>query len=155
MMRAGVFLFALLPIVQGCSSNYEPARSPHITTVVEGSSPVFVKNGERIGTTSFGGGLVGAMQDNPRAAAQARIGRNLAIGGIVFDIVGLGSETAGLVLVAENNRPGQPDHSNTVPWALAIGGVASVVVGTVLLLASPPHIYDAVNIYNDDLDKPR
>jgi hypothetical protein len=150
MNRCAVFLLALLPAAQGCSSSYQPARSPRITTVVDSSVPVFVKDGKRYGTATFGGGLVHAVQGNPRAEEEARVGRNLVIGGLVFDIMGLTSETAGLILLTPN------DHANrNTATGLLLGGLLGVTVGSVLLLSAPPHIYDAVNIYNDGIDAPR
>ena len=58
----------------GCSSSYEPARSPRIVTVMEGGVPHFVKDGRDYGGPLFGGGLVHAVQGNPRAEAEACTG---------------------------------------------------------------------------------
>jgi hypothetical protein len=151
MNRFAAFLLALLPFVQGCSSSYEPARSPRIATVVAGSEPVFVKDGQRYGSAVYGFGLGDAVRGNPVAEAEARTGRNLAIGGLVLDIAGLATEGAGLAVAIDSSRVGGPDHQAAAN-ALIVGGLASVLVGTVLLLSAPPHIYDAVNIYNDGLE---
>ena len=142
---------ALLPIVQGCSSSYQPARSPRIVTVIDGGSPVFVKDGTSYGGPLFGGGVVDAVRGNPRAEAEARAGRNLTIAGFVVDMAGLGSDIAGLATI----KPNSSNSDNTLSLGLILGGLVGVTVGSVLLLAGPPHTYDAINIYNDGLDAPR
>jgi hypothetical protein len=148
MSRVLVGLVALF-LTCACSSSYEPARSPRITTVMEDGWPTFVKDGARYGTPAFGVGLVDAVQGNPRAEEQARIGRNLAIGGFVFDMVGLGSEIGGLVALEHDQLQHQP---STLATGLVFGGLGAVLVGSVMLLNAQPHIYDAVNIYNDGID---
>jgi hypothetical protein len=151
MSRCAALLLFVLPALQGCSTAYEPARSPRVSVVMDGGSPVFLKDGQRSGNLVFGAGLADLVRSNPRAEAEAKLGRNLAIGGFVFDIAGLGSETAGLITLSVNH---EPSHDNTVGGVLVIGGIACVAVGAVLLLESPPHIYDAINIYNDGLEAP-
>ena len=144
MLRVGVGLLAVCACA--CSSGYEPARSPRISTVMESGWPTFVKDGTRYGNPAFGVGLVHAVQGNPRAEEQARIGRNLAIGGFVVDMAGLGSEIGGLVALQHDQDRREPSALST---GLIFGGLGAVIVGTVLLLSSQPHIFDAVNIYND------
>ncbi len=141
-----------LSTLQGCSSSYQPAQSPRIVTVIRGGTPVFVKDGTSYGSPLFGSGLVDAVRGNPRAEDEARTGRNLAIGGFVFDMAGLGSEIGALATI----RPDTPgnSHNNDVSFGLLIAGLVGVTVGSVMLIAAPPHIYDAVNIYNDGLEAP-
>lgn len=147
MNRPAAVLLVLLPSVLACSSMYEPARSPRITTVVVDGTPTFVKDGKRYGGAAFATGLVDAVQGNPRAEEEARAGRNYAIAGFVLDLTGVAAETGGLVVIGENDR-----HLNT-GLGLLVGGLACVAIGSGLLLSAPPHIYDAVNIYNDGVDR--
>lgn len=148
-MRRGLAVLLVLALTAGCSSSYEPARSPRIVTVVEAGQPQFVKNGERIGGPAFGSGLADAVASNPEAQRQATIGRNLVLGGFVLDLVGLGSVIGGTVVLAKQDAQEQP---STAGAALLLGGVAAALAGSVLILCGQPHIYDAVNIYNDGLD---
>src|SRR5947207_14437074 len=99
-MRQGLVVLLGLVVLQGCSSSYEPAKSPRIVTVIEGGQPTFVKNGERIGGPAFGSGLVEAVEGNPEAEHHATVGRNLVLGGFVLDLVGLGSVIGGTVVFA-------------------------------------------------------
>lgn len=152
MRRGFAVLLALAFFSQGCSSSYEPARSPRIAMVVESGQPTFVKNGERLGSPAFGGGLVDAVASNPEAQHQATIGRNWVVGGLVLDLVGLGSVIGGTVVLAKDNASTLPDHPSTAGTALLIGGLAAALAGSVMILCGQPHIYDAVNIYNDGLE---
>ena len=144
-MAAWVLLLGL--VLTGCSSSFEPARSPRIVTVVKGGVPHFVKDGTDYGSPMFGTGLVDAVQGNPRAASEARSARNLTIAGFVFDLAGIAGETAGLVVLEQQRRP------SGAAAALTVGGLTSLLIGTVLLLNAPAHTYDAVNIYNDGLGR--
>lgn len=148
-MRRGLAILLSVAFTAGCSSSYEPARSPRIATVVEGGQPTFVKNGERIGGPAFGSGLADAVASNAEAERQATIGRNLVLGGFVLDLVGLGSVIGGTVVLAKQEPQESPSTAGT---ALLLGGVAAALAGSVLILCGQPHIYDAVNIYNDGLE---
>jgi len=152
-MRGGSVVLLALVLTQGCSSSYQPARSPRIATVIDGGYPTFVKDGEHIGSPAFGTGLVDATSSNPRAQHHARVGRNLMIGGIASYLVGLGTGVGGLVLLAQDDAHLSTSKSN-VGTALAITGIVGLVAGSVMMLSGQPHIYDAVNIYNDGLDAP-
>jgi len=66
-------------------------------------------------------------------------------------MAGLGSDIAGLATI----KPNSSNSDNTLSLGLILGGLVGVTVGSVLLLAGPPHTYDAINIYNDGLDAPR
>jgi hypothetical protein len=149
-MRRGLAVLLAVVFTAGCSSSYEPARSPRIVTVVEGGQPTFVKNGERIGGPAFGSGLADAVASNPEAERQATIGRNLVLGGFVLDLVGLGSVIGGTVVLAKQDAT--QEQPSTAGTALLLGGVAAALAGSVMILCGQPHIYDAVNIYNDSLE---
>lgn len=151
MMRRGLVVLLALVFIQGCSSSYEPAKSPRIQTVIEGGSPTFVRDGEHFGSPAFGTGLVDAVHGNPRAEHHARVGRNLIVGGLVLDLVGLGSEVGGLAVLAhDRSQPG--DEASGLAVGLLVGGLAAVFAGTVMIIAGQPHVYDAINIYNDGLE---
>jgi hypothetical protein len=148
-MRASLVVLLGLAFTAGCSSSYQPVRSPRIVTVVDSGQPAFVKNGERVGTLALGTGLVDAVHGNPRAEHQARVGRNLSVGGFVLAVAGLGTEIGGLVVLAQDSH--SDEHSSLGP-ALLLTGAVVAITGSVLMLAGQPHLYDAVNIYNDELE---
>jgi hypothetical protein len=151
-MRRGLVVLSGLVLIQGCSSSYEPARSPRIETVIQGGQPTFVKDGVHFGSQVWGTGLVDTVHGNPRAEHHARVGRNLIAGGFVLGLVGLGSEIAGIVVLAHDNNH-QPDGSSSgLGIGLLVGGIAAALAGSVMIAAGQPHVYDAINIYNDGLD---
>jgi hypothetical protein len=153
-MRSGLVVLLALSGVAGCSTSYQPARSPRIETVVQGGQPTFIKDGVQFGSLVWGTGLVDAVQGNPQAERHARIGRNLIAGGFVLDLVGLGTEIGGLAVWAHdrNQNPGAPASGLAV--GLIVGGLAAVIAGSSLMMAGQPHLYDAINIYNDSLAAP-
>jgi hypothetical protein len=140
----------LLALTQSCTSGYEPARSPRVAIVMEDGQLTFVKDGEH--HHSFwlvGSSALDAVQGDPRAEAEARTARNLEIGGIVFTVGAVGSATGALVSLLS---PDEVQHQSTTQ-ALLVSALACDVVALALLLNSIPRVYDAVNIYNDDLDR--
>jgi hypothetical protein len=148
-MRSGLVVLLALLCVTGCSTSYEPARSPRIQTVVRGGQPTFVKDGVHFGSQVWGTGLVDAVQGNPQAEHHARVGRNLIAGGFVVSLVGLGSEIGGLAVLV-NDRNQQQDAS-PLAVGLLVGGLAAAIAGSVIISAGQPHLYDAINIYNDGI----
>ena len=153
-MRRALAVVLVLSVGAGCTSSYEPARSPRIETVIYGGQPTFVKDGVHIGSAVWGTGLVDAVEGNPEAQHHAEVGRNLIAGGFVMSLVGLAGEIGGLaVLVHDNNQqPAQNDaQASGLAVGLLVGGLAVALAGSVMMMAGQPHVYDAVNIYNDSL----
>jgi hypothetical protein len=138
---------------EACSSSYQPARSPRIAVIQEGGSPTLVRDGQRFSVGLFGGGLADAVQGNPVAEEHASTYKTLSIAGWSVYVAGLGSSVAGLYLLAtDNNISGSNDANDTAGAALALGGVAALVTSLVLITSAQPHLWDAVNIYNDGVD---
>jgi len=152
-MRRVLGVLLTLIFTQACTSSYEPARSPRIATVMDGGQPTFVKDGQHFGSQVWGTGLVDAVEGNPRAEHHARVGRNLIAGGFALSIVGLATEIGGLV-VAVHDQDQSPGHSSASGLAvgLIVGGLVAALAGGVMIGAGQPHIYDAINIYNDSLE---
>ena len=134
-----------------CSSSYQPARSPRIAVTQEGGTPTLVRDGQTFSVGLFGGGLEDAVQGNPAAEEHASAYKTLSIAGWSFYVAGLGSSVAGIYVLAAN-RAGDSNNNETAGTVLALGGVAALVTSLVLLANAPPHLWDAVNIYNDGVD---
>jgi len=133
-----------------CSSSYEPAKSPRISFVYDGGQPVFVKNGERYHSFIVGNALIDAVAGDPQAEAEAHAARNLQVGGFVLSLGGLGA-LGSAVAVQANSHPS--DAHNGVVGGLVISALAAEMVSLALTFSSIPHFYDAINIYNDDVDR--
>jgi len=143
---------ALALLSEACSSSYQPARSPRISVIQEGGSPTLVRDGQTYSVGLFGGGLGDAVEGNPAADEHATTYKTLSIAGWSVYVAGLGSSIAGIYLLADSNRGGGDSGQETAGAALALGGVAALVTSLVLISTAQPHLWDAVNIYNDSVD---
>jgi hypothetical protein len=149
MMRSiAAIAFALL--LEACSSSYQPARSPRIAVIQEGGAPTLVRDGQSFSVGLFGGGLEDAVQGNPTAEGHASTYKTLTIAGYSCYVAGLGSSIAGLYVLASDKAG---DSGNETAGAtLALGGVAALITSFVLITNAQPHLWDAVNSYNDGVD---
>jgi hypothetical protein len=110
-----------------------------------------LKDGQSVDVGRFGGGLVDATSDNPRAHEEAKTFRSMVIGGFVVQIVGIPTAAVGAGMTIYNEAHDQDLDLRIAGNALLLGGLASWAVGAMVELGAQPHFYDAVNIYNDDL----
>lgn len=143
---------ALFLFLEGCSSSYQPARSPRIATLMEGGTYTLVRDGKRYPVGMFGGGLEDAVEGNAEAEEHAHAFRNLLIAGTATTVLGLGSEIGGLVITADNSGFGGDSGRGAAGAALVFSGAVAVVVGLVLTASAQPHLWDAVNAYNDGVE---
>jgi hypothetical protein len=151
-LRSGLVIVLLSSMGVGCATSYEPARSPRIQTVMDGGQPTFVRDGVHFGSQVWGTGLVDAVQGNPRAEHHARVGRNLIAGGFTTTLVGLASEIGGLVVFAHDRKEQGNVPASGLSLGLVFGGLVAVLAGSAMISAGQPHVYDAINLYNDGLD---
>jgi hypothetical protein len=130
------------------STSYVPAKSPHAAVILNSSTPAVYKDGREYGDVFFGG-IEEAFRGNPRAEDEARTAHHLMVGGLLLDVAGLGALVGGTSLVATN---GDVHGGRGATGAgLVVGGFVAIVVSMFLVINAPPHVYDAVNIYNDGL----
>ena len=150
-MRRGLAVLLTLVFSQACTSSYEPARSPRIATVIDSGQPTFVKDGVHFGSAVWGTGLVDTVQSSPQAQHHARVGRDLIAGGFALSLAGLGSEIGGVVVLAQDtNEPS--GKASGLAIGLLVGGIAAALAGSFMIMSGQPHVYDAINIYNDSLE---
>jgi hypothetical protein len=116
---------------------------------MSGGSPTFYKDGEEYPGGLFLGGAEDAVHGNSRAEREARTAHRLMVGGFVVTLVGEASAATGLALLV----PAYPTAPRRdVGVGLIIGGLVGTITGLVLLMNAPPHMYDAINIYNDGVE---
>lgn len=149
-----VALLALLaPELAGCGASiYHPRPSPRIQVTSEGSSLVLVKNGRSYGTGIFGNGIEEAVKGNARAEEEAHTYQSQGTAGFVLGLLGSLTSAGGAALLVGNEV--QPTPSNALrggALGMAFGGLALSIVGNVLTNGSQPHLWNAVNLYNDGL----
>jgi hypothetical protein len=116
----------------------------------EGGQVAFVRDGKHYRSLLVGGSLSDAVEGDPEAERIARKARNLEIGGYVFALGGI-APLVGAVAVQANSHPAD-EHQGTVT-ALLLSSIACEVVSLSLTLNAVPRFYDAINIYNDNVDR--
>jgi hypothetical protein len=126
----------------GCATEYLPRTSHRISIVESGGGAKFTRDSQTFGLWD----LDQAVTGNPEAEAHARTYRHRTTAGIVGEIAGIGLIAGGVSLAA---GPSSSTTRRDVGSGLALGGVVALVGACVAILSGVPHIYDAINIYND------
>jgi hypothetical protein len=135
---------------EACSSSYQPARSPRISVIQEGGTPTLVRDGQKFPVGLFGGGLEDAVTGNQEAEEHAHAYRNFTIGGWTCSVAALGSAIGGLVLLGD--RSFHEEHGDALPATLLVSALVADIAAAILLANAPPHMADAINVYNDGVD---
>jgi hypothetical protein len=153
-IAAGAALASLGATACGPMS-YVPKPSPRIQVMSQGSSFAFVRDGRPFKLGPLGGGLDEVVRGNPRAEEEARSFETKTTSGFVFSILGAASAGAGSGLFVANELSNSPSRTMTgVSLALLGSGLVFALVGSVVMANATPHIWNAVNIYNDSLPPP-
>ena len=74
------------------------------------------------------------------------------MGGFVLDLFGLGSEIGAVAVAAHEDKEHGDELPSGLVVGLVVGGVAAALAGSVMMIAGQPHVYDAINIYNDSVE---
>ena len=147
-----VLLSFTLSLNAACSSSYVPAQSPRVAIVMEGGSIAYVRDGVKYEGGLFGGDIEAAVRGNPRAEAHAHTYKTLVISGFVVSMAGAAGMAGGLAVMGDDAARNQ---TLSTPGAVLLGsGLVAYLVGLGMIMAGPPHLYDAVNVYNDSLTPP-
>jgi hypothetical protein len=135
----------------GCSSAYIPRRSAHLSMRMDSGSLAYERDGKKFVGGLFGGDLEAAVQGVPLAEKYAAEYRTGVTGGFVLVLAGAAGVAAGASLgTIEYSQRG----SSVPGWSTIGAGLVAYVAGLVWMLSSQPHLYDAVNAYNDGVDGP-
>ena len=149
MLKTCVTSLLLVALLTSCMTSYEPRRSARLAMVVEAGNTVLVRDGRRYGLRLFGGELEEAVAPNALAMDHAAAFRHQLVGGFALSLVSAVPLGMGVGLYAEEAS----QHRNTTTGlGLLTGGLIAYVVGLGLILSAQPHMYDAINVYNDWVD---
>jgi hypothetical protein len=129
-----------------CSSSYYPARSPRIAVVSDQGRLTLVKEGRSYDVGFFGSGVVEAVEGNPTAEERAQSYQNRMIAAWSVYGVGLGALVTGVALEPNEDHP-------AIPATIALAGMAGVLTGAILLVNGQAYFWDAINTYNDGVDR--
>ena len=103
----------------------------------------------------FGGDLHEAVEGNAEAERYAKSYRTNMIAGVTTALAGVASAIGGSVLyMASSTKPDneRDGTAEAIGGTMVVSGIAAYVTGMVLMLNAQPHLWDAVNAYNDGVD---
>jgi hypothetical protein len=147
---AGVALVAIAATASGCTSSYLPRPGPRLSLAMEDGSYAYVRDGQKFEGGLFGGQIEEAVHGNPEAEEYAREYKTGMITGFTTSVLGAVGAGAGLGLsIGDAAQPNGPS-----PWTglgIACVGAAVELIGAIIELNALPHVFDAVNAYNDGL----
>jgi hypothetical protein len=141
--------------LSGCSTNYAPRPSPRVAVVMQGGTPVYIREGRVHPGGGFGGDLGEAVRGNPEAESYAKSYRTNMIAGVTTTLAGVASAIGGGILYVASAAGPEDERQTTsevIGGTLAVSGIAAFATGMVLMLNAQPHLWDAVNAYNDGVD---
>lgn len=142
-------LVASASLFTACATSYYP-QSPRIAVVRGEFRRGFVKNGEYYPGGLFGGRVVEAVRGVPAAESHAETYVGLSTAGSLCIV---GGEAFGIAasVVSATAQPGEAKNDTQIGLIVASG--VAFVTGIVLHLMSESHLYDAANIYNDEMGR--
>jgi hypothetical protein len=144
--------FGLLGLT-ACSTTYTPRPSPRVHLAISGGSMVLMRDGQEFGLGPLGG-VSDALVGVPEAHDHAETYESFTLAGFVVGIAGAvaSGAGAGIFLADSIDRGGSPSTTATgIALGLVIGGLGAAIVGASFQLAAQPHLFDAINIYNDSV----
>jgi hypothetical protein len=144
-----------LALVSSCSTQYTPEPSPRISVVMVGGMPAYQKNGETISHGFAGSGLVEAVEDDPEALDAAETYHGRSVGGLIAVLGGLACGIGGVAVIASDDSGGASDERTAIGGAALVCMLGATIAGLVLISTAQPYQWDAINIYNDNVERRR
>jgi len=121
--------------------------------IQQSGTPAYVRDGKVYEGGIFGGDIVEAVRGNPEAESHARAYKNQTIGGFLAAVAGGISMVSGAVLISagalKTESGGSNNTESTTGGVLLAGGLGAYIAGLVLIVTAQPHMWDAINVYND------
>jgi hypothetical protein len=142
---APTFVAICATLSLGCASGYSPREPGRIHIV---GSSTLEKDGRLYGMTGFSSDPIEAVSGNPAAEEHARtfVHRRQTMAILIPLELAVGISGAVLVAGGPNDRA-----RNATAAGLALGSVVAAIVSVAVLAGARTHLYDAINIYNDDV----
>lgn len=120
-----------------------------------GGTIAYVRDGKTYEGGLFGGDIEEAVRGNAQAEEYAHEYKNGVVTGFVTTMLGVAGMVGGLTVTGVEEAPPANNRSMPVAGPVILGaGVLVYVVGLVVMLNAVPHLYDAVNAYNDSVAAP-
>jgi hypothetical protein len=141
------------PLLAGCgAAAYTPRPSPRLAVMTDDGSMVLVKNRRKYPFGTFGGEIEEAVQGVPRAEEEARSYKSKLVTGFVLSTIGAVATGVGTGVLVNNELQSTPSTGVEIGSISAlVGGVVLGIVGGVVTGSAQPHLWNAINIYNDGI----
>ena len=140
-----------LAAVVACNTGYLPRSGRRVSVIMKDGAPALVRAGKNYpaGGLFPGDEVIGAVAGDAAAEAELQTYRSQKATGTVFLFTGLAGVVAAGVI-----RSGQ-DSTDSVALSLSvfISGFILQMVGLGFTQSANNHLLDAVNIYNDDVER--
>lgn len=149
-------LALILVALTACSSNYMPQSRGRVAMMIKDGRQAYVRDGRVYDHGFLGGGLVDAVQGNPRATRAANEYHDRMKTGLIGAVVGIAAMLGGLVYAASDLDPdGDRDTKRvTTGVFVSLGGMVLSLVGAAYASSGEPYRWDAINIFNDEAAAP-
>jgi hypothetical protein len=141
---AGVVAFTT-----ACSSAYIPQPGPRLSLVMEGGSLSYVRDGKTYEGGFLGGDIEEAVSGNPRAEEYAHEYKTGMVTGFALSMIGIAGMVGGVSLAAADAGRSSDQSAPITGLLIALGGAILDLVGAGVSVSAVPHLYDAVNAFND------
>jgi len=150
-----VVVAAVVSCNVGCSSAYIPRPGPRISVLMDGGTLAYARDGKKYEGGIFGGDLEEAVRGNPQAEEYAREFKNGMTTGFASTMLGVGGILGGLIVTDLQLPPPGSNRSLPATGPVILGaGLVAYFVGLAVMLNAAPHLWDAVNVYNDGVSAP-
>jgi hypothetical protein len=145
-----VAIWATLSV--GCASSYPPQEPGRIHVVLAEGRRALEKDGKLYSMSWFSNDPIVAVAGHPVAEEHARTFVNRRRNAAVMILFGVASMLAGGALIT--NEPGHTGQRGAAIGIICVSEL-SLIGGLIAFSSTKPHLYDAINIYNDDVSRRR
>jgi hypothetical protein len=146
-MRTIAILLVMGIVFLGCATTYRPQATGRISYVLDGPGFALYKNGEEFGASGLSSGPIRAVAGNPQAEEHARTFVRRSRVALILYGAAIASLVASLSLNSDGHATGDRRQAGLI---LGLSGFTELLAGGTVFMTAPRHLYDAVNIYNDD-----
>ncbi len=139
----------VLACTTACSSAYIPQPGPRLSVVMESGSLAYVRDGKTYEGGFLGGDIEEAVSGNPRAEEYAHEYKSGLVTGFAMSMVGIAGMLGGVSFAAADAARSNDTSTPLTGLLIAGGGALLDLIGLALMINAVPHLYDAINAFND------
>jgi len=148
-------IVGLVACTSACSSAYIPQPGPRLSVVMENGSLAYVHDGKTYEGGFLGGDIEEAVQGNPRAEGYAHDYKSGLVTGFALSMIGIAGMVGGATVTTVGETQSGGNQSVPVTGLVIFGaGLLLDLIGSGLMVGAVPHLYDAVNAFNDGVAPP-